>query len=236
MPNLDFYKDLYNEEIEQKESLRSSIGTPLSLISALAAVFYFYLTSFDFLGNHIVTGFFALGLLSSAFVMGVCIYHLIKSYNNFTGRTYRYPAQADQLRKHQKDLIAHYQTHHTMTVPQANEKFEEDLIGILVDAAKFNAKQNEERTECLNSANKFLIIAIVITIVNIIPFSINHFLQKKEIEKIEVVNLSSNQLRFEIDSIVKTKIKEYEHGQHQPTNSPDTATSSTAPTAITGPK
>src|SRR3712207_6786812 len=109
MDNLGFYKEQYFKEIERAQGISNSFGTPITIMSALAAALYYSWSKFNnisLLSNKIL---FVFIITLCVFFLFKSLYHLIKAIANFkTGYNYYLLPNAYSLGKYQNDLNLFY--------------------------------------------------------------------------------------------------------------------------------
>src|SRR5690554_4855897 len=109
MNDLDFYKNIYDRELNRRKNLDDSITIPVGIISLLIGLISFFYTNADYkviiMNDYFILSLFGLSILS----MTMSIIFIIKSYNNFL-RGFNYPnfAYLRQIRELQTKAIPNY--------------------------------------------------------------------------------------------------------------------------------
>lgn len=160
MDDFEFYKYIYDRELNRRSKLDESINVIIGIISLLIGfVSYFFSNEkfFKYIECNLI-----LWLLFSITVLFIAlsILFLVKSYNNYL-RGFNYPniAHLKKIREYQK-----------ITIPEYNQKaeeenkitFEDDLINRLIRIADENTEINDKRAYDLYLSKTLIISTLII--------------------------------------------------------------------------
>ncbi len=158
MNDLEFYKSVYDRELNRRKSLDDSTSVPIGIISLLIGLISFYYTTAEYkiiIDNNRI----ALILLGiTILLLTISIIFLVKSYNNFL-RGFNYP-NVSLLKE-----VRHFQK---VEIPKFNKQvgkekqidFEEDLTEKLITIADRNTEINDSRSIYLYRAKTFIILSL----------------------------------------------------------------------------
>lgn len=160
MNTFEFYKYIYDRELNRRSKLDESINPIVGIISLLVAFlsyFFTYNEYYKIIECNLIIWVFIISIISC---IAISIIFLVKSYNNYL-RGFDYPNIA------YLNLI---RTYETKTLPEYNSKvnesekidFENDLIDRLVRIADENTKINDNRSYSMYIAKTFVIIALTL--------------------------------------------------------------------------
>ncbi|WP_177735111.1 hypothetical protein [Flavobacterium inviolabile] len=159
MNHFEFYKYIYDRELNRRSKLDDSINPIVGIISLLIGFVSFIFSNKKYF-KHIECNitlwiFFIISIL----LIGISIFFLIKSYNNYL-RGFNYPnfAYLKQIREFQ-----------IITIPNYNEKveenmkinFDDDLIERLIIITDENTKINDTRSYNLYLSKTFIILTLI---------------------------------------------------------------------------
>lgn len=173
MDSLNFYKGIYDRELNRRKDLDSAINTPVTILTVLfTANFYLLNKAFkpkEFSDLTFEQVIFALIFTSVA----ISIFFLTKSYNNlFRGFNYRNIALASKVREYE-----------TITIPKYNLDcedgkdldFEKELIKKLNRIAENHTVTNNKRSLDLYRTKTAIIIALILTAINSLILTLKYF-------------------------------------------------------------
>jgi len=158
MNTFEFYKYIYDRELNRRSKLDESINPIVGIISLLVAYLSYFFTNKEYsiiIECNIIIWTFITLIISC---VAISIVFLVKSYNNYL-RGFDYPNIA---------YLKLIRTFETQTLPEYNSKvstsekieFENDLIDRLVRIADENTKINDTRAYSMYVAKTFVIIAL----------------------------------------------------------------------------
>ena len=166
MDNYNFYKSLYDRELNRRKDLDASINLPLTIIGILItgntyiAKDLFPIQSFCNINfrHFLMLIFFLLIILTTAY--------LTKSYNNFyKGFKYRNIGNYKELREYQNKVIDY---NGRINDPKKNIDFETKNIDKFVDIAENHCTINDKRSYDLYIAKTMILFTIATTLLNYI--------------------------------------------------------------------
>ncbi|MBN4058021.1 hypothetical protein JYT34_01110, partial [Olleya sp. AH-315-K02] len=109
MNDLDFYKSIYDRELNRRKDLDSSISIPIGILSLLIGLISFFYSNNEYkkiIDENLIV-IFLLGI--SLLGMILSILFLIKSFNNFMrGFNYRNLSYLKNIRNYQTVEIPNY--------------------------------------------------------------------------------------------------------------------------------
>lgn len=160
MNDFEFYKYIYDRELNRRAKLDDSINVIIGIISLLIGFISYFFSNdkyFKLIECNIILWIF---LLIAIILIALSILFLVKSYNNYL-RGFNYPNIA-HLKK-----IRYFQT---ITIPNYNKEvdsenkiiFENDLIDRLIRIADENTEINDKRAFDLYLSKTFIISTLII--------------------------------------------------------------------------
>lgn len=169
MNSYQFYKSLFDRELNRRKDLDAAINLPMTLLSIIVAANSYLVTGSDW--SNWSTQIFAQKALISLTVigLGISIFYLTRSYNNFfKGFAYRNLGFSTEIRKYENDL----EDYNKKVEVEKRLKFENIVVDKLTSIIDSHIIFNDKRGHDLYSAKTFLIICIMLTIINFIVFSL----------------------------------------------------------------
>jgi hypothetical protein len=164
MDKFDFYKGIYERELNRRKDLDSLVNLPLSLLTILISGNMYLLQNTEKPEGLRSISFehFIFFSISAMIVIG--IFYLTRSYNNlFRGFKYETIALAGKIRNFEVFVIEDYNSKVTDT---DKIDFENEVIEQYVQLAEKKAIINNKRSLDLYRAKTFAIIALIMTILN----------------------------------------------------------------------
>jgi len=233
MKQFDFYKELYFKENERRQEVLNSLNIPIAIITALASASYFFITSFDYKIESFLSGIF-IALIS---ITGVCllfaIYFLIRAFSDFTkGYEYSGIPYAKELydwNKNLEDYFEEYEDDRSL----AKKHYTKFIIENLVKHTEHNMYVNDKKHGYIYRSKKFLIIALILTLITLIPFGYNHFKKDEKVHKVELIEQkvsSKNDIQNineKLDIIIDSLKTKNNERQRQSTEKADSTTTAT---------
>lgn len=179
---LDLRQD-YQYELDQREKLRSTIATPITLLTLLGSLLAYMFQKFSD-APPLASTFFWGGLAVASIALLVSATYLARVAHGFT---YKRLASAAELRQYLSLLRAWYARNPTAEgSPEA--AFDEYLEGAYAIASTHNAHLNAHRFDNLYVATRFLIYAAIATGLSLVPFAYKLRTASDPIQKFELVN------------------------------------------------
>ena len=171
MEILNFYKGLYERELNRRKDLDSLVNLPLSLLTILISgnMFLLQKTNKPIDLHSITIEHFIFFIISVMILIG--IFFLTKSYNNlFRGFKYENFALASEIRKFELTL-----TSYNAKVDEICKiNFDQELIDRYVQLSEKKAVINNKRSLDLYRAKTFAIIALIMTILNSVILTLKY--------------------------------------------------------------
>lgn len=189
MKRYEFYKELYFKQIDRKNSLESSLNTPISLTSIVVGTIFYFLFNFDFSINCYQNFFFITITIIVFIFIGISVHNLIMSYNNFkNGYDYEYLPYSLEIEKYYDELVNYYNDPNVQSDGSADIDFENFLIDKMNEYHDVNAYNNDVKSSFLFKAKKYLVFSLILTVTSTGIFSFNYIYKvgKEKIYKIEV--------------------------------------------------
>jgi hypothetical protein len=173
MDSYQFYKSLYDRELNRRIDLDSAINLPLTILSIIVAANSYIVKESSFVINSNRNSIQTSLLILIVIGVGVSIFYLTRSYNNFfKGFAYRNLGLSTGIRKYESTDLVNYNK-------QVEEKdrinFEIVLIDKLTQITDNHIIFNDKRSRDLYLAKTILIISTLLTSINFILFLLKYF-------------------------------------------------------------
>lgn len=207
MNQFEFFKDLYTAEDDRRYAINDAISIPIAIITALVSITFFLLTTYDYSRHGFASWLFIGLVVLSIFLIFRSVYSLIRAFSNLIhGHKYKGLPYPQQLLDWHKQLISYY-TVEEGGRPVADVEFQKHLVNEFAEYASFNMKVNDQKSQYLFIAKKYMVLGLVSITIACIPFSYNYFRKTSDGGKIEIVNAglqpntpTTNERREEINS------------------------------------
>lgn len=157
------YEKMYVYENDRKEKLIARLNLPLAMIVALLSFLSYMLNSAPRSDDSMGAVFFWVFYLCSC----CCILCALWSFKNawsVRNQDLAIPV-ARELEAYRQEVVGCYTEE-----SEANEYFMSVVLRYYIEGATRNARNNDERSEYLNSLSKFVIYAIVLALLSFFPF------------------------------------------------------------------
>ncbi|WP_433815449.1 hypothetical protein [Flavobacterium johnsoniae] len=158
MNDLEFYKYIYDRELNRRSKLDDSINVIIGTISLLIGLMSYFFSNDKF--KFIECDVFIWIIISvTTCCIGLSIIYLIKSYNNYL-KGFNYPniSYLKSVRKYQKVEIPNFNN----TVSESEKiNFEDELINRLIRITDENTKINDKRSYDLYISKTFIILTLI---------------------------------------------------------------------------
>lgn len=171
MDSYQFYKSLYDRELNRRKDLDAAINLPLTLLSIIVAANSYVAKENSWTNCSGQIALQKILILMTAVGLGVSIYYLTKSYNNFfKGFAYRNLGLTTEIREYEIEL----QRYNDKVDKEKQLNFESVIIDKLTGIIDGHIIFNDKRSLSLYFAKTFLIICMILTIINFILFSLKY--------------------------------------------------------------
>jgi len=153
MNRFDFYKEAYFKELDKKENLNSSLGTPIALITAIGVWLFYLLNNFEFNKSFFSVLLIGLMILGCIFlILGVwnlCLsYYKPKDIKHFNFEDYYDYQYKPPLQKIEEDYSNN------------QVEAENSLVNDLIKSTDYNNSLNLFKDNYLLKAKKRIILAL----------------------------------------------------------------------------
>jgi hypothetical protein len=157
MDYIDFYKSLYNRELQRRFDLDNALNIPIGLIAVLIAAASYIVSNI----NECDSPFLFEAVLILTIIAVICIIiaivFLSLSYNRmFLGFRYKNFETSSQWRDFQKQVESHNNQH-----PEDHMDFEDEFIKKLNVYTDCHSEINNKRQKNLRDAKSFIILSLI---------------------------------------------------------------------------
>lgn len=171
---LEFYKEIHQNELNRKKNIDSSISFPTTLLTLLigGGLYLFKKDNFSLQNDdnqYVIFGIIFLTLLF-LFSITFAIALLMRMYlNKF--RKYKYLPLSSDLIKRENELLKHYEDHFSLTelkkpkkkaIEYSKSEFKKNLLNYYVDFSTNNQLVNDERLKDYYKSRKYLMFSIIL--------------------------------------------------------------------------
>lgn len=196
MDKVDFLKEWYYKEDERKDSLNNSLNIPIGILTAVLGGLYFVINKFNYKDEDLlITCLFILFCSGVIIFWIICIYYLLKSYNDlYKSYLYRGFPHANFLHKEEEDLKSYLKQYKDDLPPDVTLDIlmKQNIEKTLVDCIHVNAFNNDRKSAYLHKSKIHLINCIVFLFFLSIIFTTNYIIHgKEEIHKVQIINTKS---------------------------------------------
>lgn len=169
---LDFYRESYHSELENKEKINNRITVPISIVTLLIGSLFFYFDKIDKINSDVSKVFFILFLGMSVIAILFSIFFLFKAYY---GYQYDYIPLISEI-KNFEDLLYAYHINDGKTEQQAGEFTKRDvelfLAKVYVKSTTNNMIENERKLKYLRHAGWSLSVVLLTAVLAFMPYSL----------------------------------------------------------------
>lgn len=186
--SIDLFKELYKDELDFKEKINAKISIPTSVVILLfGAVFYFisnlkYLTiePWRYIFYFLFT-FFLIALI-------VVVFFIFRAYYNYKYQVLQTPVIFSE---YIKELINDFKKHDNKHNHEDEDRFVSERLNHYLNFSymrntEINAWLNSKKLVCLKYISWFLIIAVTIGALSIIPYQLA-FEEKSEVQQVKII-------------------------------------------------
>lgn len=173
MEAFEFYKGLFDREIQRRNDLDNALSIPVGMITILTAVISYIFPNLDFKAHSFLSYVIIILLIIDAGSMIIAVVFLSLSYNNgLKGHKYLMYNAATSLREYELQVAAYNEENK----PIERIDYEHNLIQNLNRYTDNHIKINDSRELNLHFAKSALIISLFIVLITIILFIIKKYL------------------------------------------------------------
>lgn len=164
MESYQFYKSIYDRELNRRKDLDAAINLPLTILSILFAANSYIVKEENFDSKSYLADLEFIFMITVFLSIGFAIIYLIKSYNNFfKGFAYRNFALISNIRKYEDEIKSY-----NSKVVDNKLSFEDLIIEKINSLTDDHIIFNDTRSKDLYKAKTALIIAMIVTALNFI--------------------------------------------------------------------
>lgn len=166
MESYNFYKSIYDRELNRRMDLDKSINIPITILTLIVGLNSIYTDKSLFQNFFCEFGTVKIMILIIGLTLLISTFFLIKSYNNlFKGFAYRNLALTKKIREFETKQIPEYNS-------QVNDEdkltFETELIERLIAVTDNHTVFNDRRSLDLYRAKTFIIVSLILTGIQLI--------------------------------------------------------------------
>jgi len=163
---IDFYKELYLDELKRKDKIDALISYPTTLLTILIGGGLYFLKKENF--KHITEcETILLNILTSLFFISIAfsIFFLMRMFlNKF--KKYKYLPLSIDLYNRELELITYYKENSdnnkkNQIRKEAKKHFQNDLLKYYIDFATKNQMINDERLKDFYTSRKILMLSLI---------------------------------------------------------------------------
>ena len=181
---IELYKEMYYFELKRKDTLNSSLGLPIGIVTILAGGVLYYVQNLPALSLDVWTiGFFVTFFLGSICLAVATLFLVLALWNH----EYSYLPTPSEIEAYRKALVQYYEQNPAV-LPGLEEDFRSFLCLQLCKHVEQNTRSNDSKSGYLHVGLGWVIGAIIFLAVSIGPF---YEIQPTEqrVQKVEVINL-----------------------------------------------
>jgi hypothetical protein len=172
MDSYQFFKSLYDRELNRRKDLDSSINLPITILTILVAANSYLIEKSETVENlhYISIGNCFLILILVSFFLS--IFFLTRSYNNlFKGFGYRNLGFSKEIRDFEIIEIPKF---NNQVDEVAKINFEKIIITKLTEITDNHIRFNDKRSLDLYKAKTFIIVVLILTAIKFLIVTINN--------------------------------------------------------------
>jgi hypothetical protein len=172
MDYLDFYKSLYNRELQRRFDLDNALNIPIGLIAILIASAFFIVSNISECDRPILFWMVLTLTIIAVLCILIAIIFLSLSYNRmFLGFKYKNFVKSAQWREFQKQIESHNKKN-----SEDKMDFEEEFIQKLNFYTDSHSEINNKRQKRLRDAKSFIILSLLFLFTALIIVVLNKYL------------------------------------------------------------
>lgn len=171
MDSYQFYKSVYDRELNRRKDLDSAINLPLTLLTILVAANSYIYKQATSQNICCIKSLELIFIISFFLTLSVTIFYLTRSYNNlFKGFAYKNLGLTEEVRKYEIDALPKYNKQLDDQTPKLN--FEDIIIEKLNSFTDNHIIINDKRSYDLYLAKTVSILGLIITALNFLFITI----------------------------------------------------------------
>ena len=164
MNYFDFYKSLYNRELQRRFDLDNALNIPIGLIAILIASASYIISNIKECLNSGLFWIVIILTLIAVICIIIAIVFLSLSYNRmFRGFRYKNFETSSQWRDFQKQVESH-----NIQYPEDHMDFDDEFIKKLNIYTDSHSEINNKRQKNLREAKSFIILSLIFLLVALI--------------------------------------------------------------------
>ena len=185
MGNLEFFRELYEKELQIKESLANRFTIIISIVTLLFGATVFCFMNINDLENHpilftLVIIFGIISLLIDALILFLLLIH-------FGGQDYLILPRAKALGDYYKGL-EDFSVKNPNLGFEVDAHFNEYLFNKYIEMADHNFEVNDNRVNRLNLVHTLIIISTMFTLVTFVCYIPYFFSDDSNTQKVDIIN------------------------------------------------
>jgi len=166
MESYNFYKSIYDRELNRRMDLDKSINIPITILTLIIGLNSIYTDESLFQNFFCEFGTVKIMILIIGITLFISTFFLIKSYNNlFKGFAYRNLALTKKIREFETKQIPEYNAQVNV---EDKLTFETELIERLIVVTDNHTVFNDRRSLDLYRAKTFIIVSLILTGIQLI--------------------------------------------------------------------
>ena len=187
MSRLEVFKEHYLFEIRRKNRHNNDLAIPVAILFAVVSALGYYTRSYAYgiQGHAVNTAFFLSAIVLTTTFVSLCFVWI---YRSIHGYQYEYVSVSVSLQRYYEHLQLYHKAYGG-TTSDVELDFEESLIGAYASANETNQGNNDSKSGHLDIARKLLLIAVILTVVTTIPYTLNTYIKLTETPNIAVSEL-----------------------------------------------
>ncbi|MGH7770675.1 MAG: hypothetical protein ACREQA_00385 [Candidatus Binatia bacterium] len=183
---IGLYKEMYYFELKRKDTLNSSLGLPIGIVTILAGGALYYVQNLPSLSLDVWTSVFFITFILGSICLAMATLFLVLALWN---REYSYLPTPSEIEAYRKALL-HYYEQNPNVPPGPDEDFRRFLCEQFCRHVEKNTQSNDSKSGHLHVGLGWVIGAIVLFAVSIGPFY-EIRLTEERVQKVKVVNINS---------------------------------------------
>ncbi len=166
MESYNFYKSIYDRELNRRMDLDKSINIPITILTLIIGLNSIYTDESLFQNFFCEFGTVKIMILIIGITLFISTFFLIKSYNNlFKGFAYRNLALTKKIREFETKQIPEYNAQVNV---EDKLTIETELIERLIVVTDNHTVFNDRRSLDLYRAKTFIIVSLILTGIQLI--------------------------------------------------------------------